>query len=180
MRPADLDLVRAWLQKPHVARWYLAGSTIEEELGDLRRCLAGDRPTHPLLVAEERQAIGWCQWYLCRDYPDHAAGLGAAPQDIGLDYAIGEQMRTGHGIGTALIAALVAYIRQRHPRAGLIADPEASNVASRRVLEKNGFRLLNERSVASEPTQATMAIYRLPPNAEQRRAALGASDVPAM
>jgi RimJ/RimL family protein N-acetyltransferase len=47
----------------------------------------------------------------------------------------------------------------------VIADPEASNTASRRVLEKNGFRLLDERSLASEPTAAPMAIYRLAPDA---------------
>ncbi len=164
MRTADLDLVKAWLKQPHVAQWYLTGSTIEEELEELRQCVVGNQPTHPLVVAEEGRAIGWCQWYLCADYPDHAAGIEARPGDIGLDYAIGDPMSTGRGLGTALIAALVTYIRRRHPAAGLIADPEATNVASRRVLEKNGFRLIEERPVASERTEATMAIYRLPPS----------------
>lgn len=164
MRPADLGLVEAWLNEPHIARWYLIGSTIEEEIEELRQSVASDQPTHPLVVAEDGQAIGWCQWYLCADYPDHAAGIEARPGDIGLDYAIGDPMSTGRGVGTALITTLVAYIRGLHPQAGLIADPEASNLASRTVLEKNGFRLVEERPVASERTDATMAIYRLPPN----------------
>jgi aminoglycoside 6'-N-acetyltransferase len=165
MRAADLDRVRNWLGEPHVARWYLTGSTIEQELDELRQSLAVQQPTHALIVLEGGRPIGWCQWYLCRAYPDHAAGVSAHPQDIGLDYAIGDPTRTGHGLGTELIAALVTRIRRTHPAAGVIADPEAANQASRRVLEKNGFSLLREGPVGSERTDAAMAIYRLAPKA---------------
>src|SRR5579884_669015 len=79
----DLQLIAGWLGQPHVARWYLAGSTVERELGDLRRCITGEEPTRALMVLEVGRAIGWCQWYLCRHYPDHAAAVGAAPGDIG-------------------------------------------------------------------------------------------------
>ena len=163
MEPADLDTVRVWLSTPEVARWYLLGSTIEQELDDLRRSIVGDQAAEALVIAEQNKPIGWCQWYLCAAYPDHAAGVGAAPGDAGIDYAIGDPESRNHGVGTAVIAALVAHIRKLHPHAGIIADPEATNVASRRVLEKNGFQLLDERPVASEPTAAPMAIYRLHP-----------------
>jgi RimJ/RimL family protein N-acetyltransferase len=143
----------------------LTGSTVEEEIDDLRRCIAGREPTRALVVLERRRPIGWCQWYLCSHYPDHEAGVGAELGDVGIDYAIGDRTRTGGGVGTALIAALVAHVRQAHPAAGVIADPEATNLASRRVLEKNGFRLLREGPVESEPTDAVMAIYRLGPPA---------------
>jgi aminoglycoside 6'-N-acetyltransferase len=163
MGAADLRMVKAWLRDPDVARWYLAATTIENELDDLRLCIGGEEQTEALIAAGPRGPIGWCQWYLCDYYPDHAAGVGAAPGDAGIDYAIGDPASRGRGVGTELIATLVTYVRQRHPHAGVIADPEASNLASRRVLEKNGFLLLAERPVASEPTPAPMAIYRLPP-----------------
>jgi hypothetical protein len=35
MRATDLDLVTAWLDAPEVARWYLVGSTIAEEIDEL-------------------------------------------------------------------------------------------------------------------------------------------------
>jgi aminoglycoside 6'-N-acetyltransferase len=165
MTRADLPLVRAWLLEPHVSRWFLAGSTIEHEVAELRSCVAGDEPTHALVVVEGRSPIGWCQWYFCRDYPEHAAGVGADGDDIGLDYAIGDPSRIGQGLGTELIRALIAYISERHPGSGLVADPEASNIASCKVLEKNGFELVAEGRVDSEPTDARMAIYRLPPAA---------------
>lgn len=164
MQTTDLDLVTAWLAAPEVGRWWLVGSTIDKEIDELRRGIGGIEPTTVLLVVERAKPIGWCQWYLYRDYREHARELNAEPGDVGIDYAIGDPTRRRAGVGTELIATLVTRIRQRYPRAGVIADPEASNTASRRVLEKNGFRLLDERPVASEPTTAPMAIYRLPPD----------------
>jgi aminoglycoside 6'-N-acetyltransferase len=161
MGGADLEQVRIWLGLPHVVTWYLAGSTLEQELDELRQCIANEQPTYALMVLERGKPIGWCQWYVCADYPDHAAGVGAEPGDIGVDFAIGDPARVGKGVGTSLIASLVAYVSERHPGAGFVADPEATNRASRRVLEKNGFELVREGTIASEPTAATMAIYRL-------------------
>lgn len=176
MREADLDLIRVWLGEPHVARWYLSGSTLEGELDDLRRCVAGEEPTHALVVVENGRDVGWCQWYRCADYPQHAVAVGAEADDVGLDYAIGDPARVGRGLGTKLVAALAAHITRRHPRAGLIADPEAANFASRRVLEKNGFELQDVRVVASEQSNAPMAIYRLAPGTTAASAS-GDSDI---
>ncbi|MBV9544339.1 MAG: GNAT family N-acetyltransferase [Chloroflexi bacterium] len=130
MTAVDLDLVRVWLTEPHVARWYLSGSTIEEEIDDLEKCVTEEEPTHALMVVEHGRDIGWCQWYRCADYPEHARAVGAEANDIGLDYAVGDPTRIGRGVGTALIGCLVAHIRKCHPGAGLIADPDAANLAS--------------------------------------------------
>jgi hypothetical protein len=46
---ADLSLVEAWLRDPEVARWYLAATSIENELDDLRQCIAGDQETEALI-----------------------------------------------------------------------------------------------------------------------------------
>jgi aminoglycoside 6'-N-acetyltransferase len=161
MRSADLDQVGEWLRQPHVAGWYLSASTVKEELDDLRQSISDVQPTEVLVVSQEGRPIGWCQWYRCADYPEYAGGVGAGPGDIGIDYAIGEPTMVGRGVGTDLVAALVVHVRLRYPAAGIIADPETGNMASRRVLEKNGFTLLAERPVASEPTMGPMAIYRL-------------------
>ncbi|MGH3419574.1 MAG: GNAT family N-acetyltransferase [Streptosporangiaceae bacterium] len=164
MQLEDLPLVREWLGDPVAAQWYLAGSSLDEQLEDLRQSILGEEPTEVLVAAEDGQSIGWCQWYLCRDYPEHAAAVEAEPQDVGIDYAIGEAARRGAGLGSALIAALVSHIRQRYPQASVISDPQASNVGSRKVLERNGFQLVAERPLPSEPTPDPMAIYRLAPD----------------
>jgi aminoglycoside 6'-N-acetyltransferase len=164
MRPDDLAPVARWLAEPHVARWYLAGSTVEREIDDLRQSVTGAQPVHALVVLEDDAAVGWCQWYPCDVDHAWAADIGAGPGDVGVDYAIGVPACVGRGLGTELVAALVARVRAEHPGAALMSDPDAGNVASRRVLEKNGFRLVDVRPVASEPTDDPMAIYRLPPD----------------
>jgi aminoglycoside 6'-N-acetyltransferase len=158
----DLALVEGWLREPHVARWYLAGSSADEQLHDCRASIEGSEPTQLLVARQAGQPVGWCQWYRLADYPDWGADVGVAADDVGIDYAIGNPARVGRGLGTELIEALVRQVREQYPAAGIVAVPEAANVPSRRALEKNGFALLGERPLASEPTPAPMAIYRRP------------------
>jgi aminoglycoside 6'-N-acetyltransferase len=162
MQLGDLDRVEAWLKEPHVARWYLAGSSLEDEVEDLLRSVIGEQPTRALLVTLDKEPVGWCQWYRCSAYPEYAADIKAEPDDVGIDYAIGDPKQIGRGVGTTLVATLLETIREEHGRGGVVADPEATNTASRRVLEKNGFELLGLWAPASEATDAPMAIYRRP------------------
>jgi aminoglycoside 6'-N-acetyltransferase len=113
------------------------------------------------MVTLDSTSVGWCQWYRWADYPADAEAMGARDGEIGIDYAIGDPAHVGRGIGTTLIATLTTEIRRRHPGAGILADPDAANSASRRVLEKNGFHLVAVRPVATEASDAPMAIYRL-------------------
>jgi aminoglycoside 6'-N-acetyltransferase len=162
MEADDLALVADWLAAPHVARWWLAGSSVERELEDLRQSVRGDRPNQVLVVLESDQPIGWCQWYRCEDHPLWAAEVGAAPGDAGMDYAIGEHACTGRGLGTELVAVLVERVQAAVPGCGIVADPDERNLPSRRVLEKNGFGLIRVAVLPSEPTDDPVAIYRRP------------------
>ncbi len=168
MSADDLPVVADWLQEPHVARWWLSGTTAEAELEELRARVCGirDQKTRMLTVIERSRGhgasrIGWCQWYPYDAYPIEARAIGAHREDCGIDYAIGDPAAVGRGLGTQLIGALLDEIRRHRPGCGVIVDPDASNTASRRVLERNGFSLIAIRPVASEPTDSPMAIYRL-------------------
>ncbi len=161
MRGEDLALVEHWLSEPHVARWYLAGSTLEQEIGDVRDSVEGRQPVHALVAFHGESAIGWCQWYLCAVDPAWAADVAAGPGDVGIDYAIAVPELVGHGVGTQLVGDLVRLVRAQHPGCAVLADPDERNTASRRVLEKNGFELVAVRSLPSEPTDDPVAIYRL-------------------
>jgi len=165
MTEADLPAVAAWLRLPHVARWWTPDTTAEAEIARYReRVRPGSRPaTHMLMVTLDAVPAGWCQWYRWADYPADADAIGARDGEIGIDYAIGDPARVGQGVGTTLIATLTTEIRRHHPGAGLLADPDAANAASRRVLEKNGFHLVAVRPVTTEASSAPMAIYRLSP-----------------
>jgi len=190
MTEDDLPAIAAWLELPHVARWWTPDTTAEAELAEYRQRVSpgadgadgadgagpADQATIMLMVLLDDVPVGWCQWYRWDDYPAEAAGMGARSGEIGIDYAIGDPDRVGRGAGTELIAALVAEVRREHPGAGVLADPDAANAASRRVLEKNGFGLVAVRPVATEPTDAPMAIYRLPGIADETRIVLRARE----
>jgi aminoglycoside 6'-N-acetyltransferase len=164
MTEEDLPGIAAWLRLPHVARWWTPDTTPEAEIGNYRLRIGpgGMRDTIMLTVLQGGTPIGWCQWYLWADYPDEEAAMGAGPGEAGIDYAIGDPAWIGRGAGTELISVLVTEIRRQHPGAGLLVGPDAANTASRRVLEKNGFELVEVRPVATEPTPDPIAIYRLP------------------
>jgi aminoglycoside 6'-N-acetyltransferase len=159
----DLPSVDAWLHEPHVARWW-TNTSPEAEIADYRRRVAGRgaAATVMLMITEDDRPVGWCQWYRWDRYPEEAEAMGALPAEVGIDYAIGEPTALRRGVGTEMVAALVAWVRRHEPGAGVLVDPDAANVASRRVLERNGFELVAVRAVASEPSDNPMAIYRLP------------------
>ena len=162
MHEADLPAVEVWLHLPHVARWWTPDTTAEREVAKYRQRITGTSArTIMLTVAWAGDPIGWCQWYRWADYPAEAAAMDARDGEIGIDYAIGDPDWIGRGTGTVLIAALVAEVRRHHPGAGILTAPDVANIASGRVLEKNGFELVAVRPVATEPTDAPMAIYRL-------------------
>jgi aminoglycoside 6'-N-acetyltransferase len=175
MGSEDLELVQRWLSVPHVAKWFLAGSSLEREIGDVRDGVAGRQPMHMLVAVHEEAAIGWCQWYRCDIDPAWAEDVGAGPTDVSIDYAIGDPALCGRGLGTHFVGALVRLVRAEHPGCGIVSDPDERNVPSRRVLEKNGFELVAVRSLPSEPTDDPVAIYRLsgrdPVSAPDERAA---------
>lgn len=162
MTLVDLLPVGRWLREPHVARWFIPESTAEKELAKYRKRI--ERPNNSTVMCTvelDRLSIGWCQWYRWRDYPEAAEAVGAREGEVGADYAIGNPDVVGHGIGTDMIRALVDEVRHRVPTAGLLVAPEFENRASCRVLEKNGFALVEIRPVKTEPHNRPMAIYRL-------------------
>jgi len=114
-----------------------------------------------LAVLDDGHLIGWCQWYrwrTTRPRPPPWALVTARPGSI---TRLATPAWVGRGVGTRLIGLLAAELRRQHPGAGFLVGLDATNIASRRVLEKNGFELVAVQTVVTEPTDAPMAIYRL-------------------
>jgi len=162
MSEGDLPSLADWLLQVHVARWWTSTTTRAEVLAlSLLRVTGLDRRTSMLMCAEDGKDIGWCQWYFWKDYRVESLARGARRDEIGIDYAIGLPANTGRGLGTLLVATLIDHVRGMHPRAGFLADPEEANEPSRRVLEKNGFSLVEVRGIVTEIGSPRRALYRL-------------------
>jgi len=161
MVEADLPTIAAWLLQPHVAQWWTTATTPDDVIEGYRLRTRGHDPrTHMLMAAEERVDVGWCQWYAWSDYPDESLALGAREGEIGLDYAVGDPLFVGRGLGTRLVEALIDLTQRIHPGAPYLVEPAAGNVASRRVLEKNGFVLSEVRTNRSTSDETPRALYR--------------------
>ena len=148
---ADLPLLSTWLDAPHVARWWPRDDTSLAALDTYYGpAIDGADPTRLFLVLADAVPVGFCETYLHVDHPawDRAIGL---PNVAGIDYLIGAPEWCGKGLGTAVIGALSELVFGLYPTtAGIASVPQAENTASRRVLEKNGFRLVDVRMVESD------------------------------
>jgi len=111
----------------------------------------GAEPTHVFAIEYSGRAIGWIQWYLWSDYPEHARQLSAVLAWAGIDLAIGELAMTGLGLGPAAIREFLGQIVFRNPSvSAVITDPEEGNVRSLGAFKKAGFVVTNTVQLASE------------------------------
>lgn len=161
----DLPLLSDWLRNPHVARWWPMADTsaaaLDEHYGP---SIDGTDPSRLFLILLDATPIGFCETYRHPDEPDWDRTIGL-PNVAGIDYLIGEAELCGHGLGTRIIGAFCTLVSNLYPDIdGIASVPQAANPASRRVLEKNGFRLVDVRMVESDdPGDAgPAAIYLLP------------------
>ncbi len=140
MTDADLPGVVAWLAQPHVHRWWHLDYDLAAAKEKYGPRLRGDEPTHMLIVEADSESVGLAQWYRWDDYIEDRDNYRIGPGELGLDYAIGEPSASGRGVGTVMIARVLDLLRAE-AAAGtpVTVTPEAANVASRRILEKNGF-----------------------------------------
>lgn len=146
LRENDLELVRTWLLRPHVRRWYHDDATEDypnDTIADCRDAIRGEDPTDQYLIALDDRPIGEIQSYLIDDHPEYAAQVGLGRPAFGIDLFISEPDLIGHGHGPALIRAFLRDVAFPRYEVDLcVIGPTLSNVAAIRAYEKAGFRFL--------------------------------------
>lgn len=148
---ADLRQLGTWLDAPHVARWWPREDTGYDALtAYYGPAIDGTDPARLFLIVVDGVPVGFCETYLHADDPDWDRTMGL-PNVAGIDYLIGVPELCGRGLGTAVIGAFCEFVFGLYPGVdGIASAPQAANTASRRVLEKNGFRLVDVRMVESD------------------------------
>jgi aminoglycoside 6'-N-acetyltransferase len=137
---ADLPMLGAWLDRPHVAEWW---DDADDKLAEIREAMA-DPSTQPFIVELDGRPIGYLQCYdphreEGHPYRDQPKGT------LGIDQFIGEPELVGAGHGSRLIAAFAeGLFRRGVPR--IIIDPDPANGRAIRAYEKAGFRPFDSRT----------------------------------
>jgi aminoglycoside 6'-N-acetyltransferase len=138
LREEDLPLVRDWLEREHVRRWWR--DPIDEAIAKRRQGIEQDRTEQYLILVDGRPA-GLIQTYLVADSPDWETIVGAEPGLAGVDLLIGEEKLVGRGLGPEVLRAFARKVVFARPEThACVATVEEPNRRSWRAFEKAGFR----------------------------------------
>jgi aminoglycoside 6'-N-acetyltransferase len=164
MTESDFADVVTWLAEPAVRRWWHFDYDLAAVAAKYGPRLRGEEPTRMLVVEADSAPVGLAQWYRWDDYREDRVGYRIGAGELGLDYAVGVPSARSRGVGTELVAALLESLRAEHPAGSPVSvTPEAANVASRRVLDKNGFvhvDTFQRAHVAGRAPEGPTAVYR--------------------
>ena len=117
------------------------------------------------MVELDDEPVGFVQRYRLSDNPDWQRVLapsGAPPAGAGIDYLIGSEALVGHGLGPAIIDAVVQDTWVVYPEIeAMVVSVAEGNRRSWRALEKAGFTRLWTGTLESEdPSDAgTSVVY---------------------
>lgn len=156
LQRADLPLVRHWRSAEHVTRWWGPLADPEAEY------LTSPEPVSYFIALLDAQPAGLIQHYRWADFPVEADGIGAAPDEDGIDYFLGDPELLGAGHGPAMIQAFLDAVVRAGPARGVRIDVAEANRRSWRCLEKLGFTREREGVlVAGEPGPHYVYVRRL-------------------
>ena len=167
MREADVPMLREWLLRPHVRRWFHDDPDEhdypEGTIRDWLQAVRGEDPTDMFVIHVDGRPSGVIQSYRVDDYDDYVAQVGPlAEPAFGLDLFIADPALIGKGHGPALIRE---FVRAGFDRYGLdycVIGPSRSNAAAIRAYEKAGFRYLKDyrEDDTIDPPHVLLDIHR--------------------
>jgi aminoglycoside 6'-N-acetyltransferase len=138
LRKDDLALVRDWLERDHVRRWWR--DPIDEAIAKRLQGIEAGRTEQYVIVVDGRPA-GIIQTYLVADSPEWEEIVGAEPGLAGVDLLIGEEDLVGRGLGPQVLEAFTRDVVFARPQTNAcVATVEEPNSRSWRAFEKAGFR----------------------------------------
>ena len=128
-------MLAAWVQAPHVARWW--GEPATQLEAALRRPVAGG----DALIVADGAPVGYIRWEQARREKLEAAGLSELPSGtVDIDIAIGEADYLGRGIGPRALCEVVERITADQAVPAITLATSVENAAAIRAFEKAGFR----------------------------------------
>lgn len=135
----DLPLLKTWLSRPHVAKYY-------ENPDDWLAEISGRDGEYSFIkhfiVESDGRPVGFCQYYDCF-YGQGYEDWYEAPKPgelFSIDYLLSEPEYLGKSYGKKIVGLLTELIRGISGAKGVIEKPEADNRPSQGVLEANRYQ----------------------------------------
>ncbi len=112
----------------------IASREVLRMLSDLNRAIAADFTPSAWMIVDGDEVVGLCSIIRPPESGELHIGYGVAPS------------REGRGMATAAVAELLDWARSDPRVKSVSAETAVDNVASQRVLERNGFSPTGRRS----------------------------------
>src|SRR3954463_12292761 len=107
MKAEDLPMVHAWLQRPHVARWWRDPVSLADLERDYLPCIAGEGSTRAYIALLDGEPIGFSQSYVVMGSGDGWWENETDPGTRGIDQFLTNEEQLGCGLGSAMVRAFV-------------------------------------------------------------------------
>jgi len=141
----DFPVLHRWLNDPHVRAWWpreaptLAG--VAEKYGPR---IAGTDPVRVFVFGVGGEPAGMTQCFRWADRPQRRFPV-ELPAAASIDFLVGEARFRGQGVGARAFSAFVDRVFDLYPDVEvLVGYPHRDNHAFHRVLERAGYRRLDQ------------------------------------
>ena len=134
------------MHQPHWREWW---GEPKEECAMIRDMIERRDTTRPFIFRVDGRDCGYIQVWIVADqliepWLTKAPWMRELPEDaVGVDLSIGDAADLGKGIGSRVLAAFVAKLRDEGHRT-IVIDPDPANLRAVRAYEKAGFRVMPE------------------------------------
>jgi aminoglycoside 6'-N-acetyltransferase len=143
----DLTLVRTWLEREHVRRWWR--DSLDDSIAEYEQAIDGRDPSDHYLIVLDGRPVGMIETYLVSDHPQWEEIVQVGEGVAGVDLLIGEEELTGRGLGPRVLEAFTRdVVFEDEDIQAVAAAVDEENSRSWRAFEKAGF--LHLRDVEEE------------------------------
>lgn len=136
---ADLPMLHAWLQRPHVAAWWHEPATLAGLENDYFSAAAAASPTRACIAVLDGEALGFIQSYVALGAGDGWWEDETDPGTRGIDQFLADESRLGRGLGSAMVEAFARRLFADPAVTKIQTDPSPDNERAIRCYRRAGF-----------------------------------------
>lgn len=132
----DIDILKSWLVKPHVKKWYHDENAWLNEIEHRKDKYSFIK--HFIVFVDDKP-IGFCQYYDYEKGGENWHGNFYINGAFSIDYLIGEEEYLGKHLSPVIVELLEEAIIKKTEAKKIIVQPDMDNIVSRNTLLSSGY-----------------------------------------